>query len=101
MSDIVSAMKPQDQIIYLLGQIQGELGALHKSTETNSFRQDAINAAATGERAAMRLRIDEHSEILAAIRATSVPRLTWPQLVTGVAAAAALIISVGTLFPGI
>ena len=100
-SSIISTMKPQDQIIYLLGQIQGEVAALHKSIESSNSRQASINADTAASFAVMQSTIQKHGELLAVLEAAAVPRLTWPQLVTCVAAVGALILSIRTLFPAI
>ena len=98
-NDIVSAMKPQDQIIYLLGQIQGELKAVHATIDAQNARQAAINAETASELNDHRGKITDHGEQLAVLNAVRAPRITWPQIVTGVAASGALILSVRTLFP--
>jgi len=98
-TDITATMKPQDQIIYLLGQIQGEVKSLHASVEAGNSRQASINASTSADIAALRTRIEEHGELLAVLKAHAVPRMTWPQLVTGFAAIGALILSIRTLFP--
>lgn len=99
--DIVSQMKPQDQIIYLLGQIQGELKAVHATIDAQNSRQAAINATVAADAADMRRTVIEHGEELAVLKASTAPRLSWPQIVTGLAAVGALIIASSTLFPNI
>ena len=100
-TDIVSQMKPQDQIIYLLGQIQGELKAVHATIDAQNSRQAAINAGISLDLAKLDAKVDEHGEQLAVLKAAQQPRLQWPTIVTGLAAVAALIISTTTLFPNL
>lgn len=96
-SDIVGAMKPQDQIIYMLGQIQGELKAVHATVEAQNTRQATINATTTAELSKLSDKVETHGEQLAVL--DSRPRLTWPQIIAGVASIAALVVTAGLLFP--
>lgn len=98
-NSIVGAMKPQDQIIYLLGQIQGELKAVHQTVEAQNTRQASINAGVAADMATLENKVADHGEDIAVIKASRTPRLTWPQVVTGIAAIAALILSANALFP--
>lgn len=97
--NIINAMKPQDQIIYLLGQIQGELKAVHATVESQGARQASINAGLSAEIARIDNKVDDHGEQLAIL--TSRPRLSWPQVITGVAAIAGLIVTASILFPNL
>lgn len=98
-ADIVAQMKPQDQIIYLLGQIQGELKAVHATVEAQNTRQATINATVAADVSKLTDKVDQHGELLAVLN--SRPRMTWPQVLTGVAAIAGLIITASILFPNL
>lgn len=97
--DIVSNLDPQGQIIYLLGQIQGELKAVHSTIDAQNARQTAINVEVKTELSTQARTIAEHGEELAVLRASQQPRLTWPQIIVALGSAAALILSIRTLFP--
>ena len=98
MTDLISQMKPQDQIIYLLGQIQGELKAVHVTIDAQNSRQAVINAANDSEHAEFRRELASQGESLAVLKASAPTRAPWWNVASGFAAVAALIVAVVTLF---
>jgi hypothetical protein len=98
MSDIVSQMKPQDQIIYLLGQIQGELKAVHVSIDAQNSRQAVINAANDSEHAEFRRELATQGSQLAVLSSSAPQRAPWWSVAAGLAAVGAMILTVVNLF---
>lgn len=65
MTDEAPPMKPQDQTLFLLGQMSGQLTAMQSSMETFTTTQSGINAElrtkadqALAESAALKVRVD-------------------------------------------
>ncbi len=98
MTDLQSAMKPQEQIIYILGQLQGQFSSLQQSVETASTAQAAVNASNEAEHAEFRRELAAHGSEIAVIKSNTAPRAPWWNVASGLAAVAALILAALTLF---
>lgn len=98
MSDLISSLKPQDQIILLLGQLQGQVSSMQQSVETSAASQSAINAANEAEHAEFRRELAGHGSDIAVLRSSAPQRAPWWNVASGFAAVAALIIAALTLF---
>lgn len=80
------AMKPQDTVIYLLGEIKGKVGSLKESVDSSSAAQALVNQANDVEHAEFRRTIGDHSTKLAVLedgkKASQENKLTRIQLVS-------------------
>ncbi len=98
MSEILGSLKPQDQIILLLGQLQGQVTSMQQSVETSASSQAAVNAANEAEHAEFRRELANHSSQLAVVTATAPQRAPWWSIAAGLAAVGALILTIVNLF---
>lgn len=60
-------MKPQDTVIFLLGEIKGKVGSLKESVDSSSAAQALVNQANESEHAEFRRTISDHSTQLAVL----------------------------------
>lgn len=98
MTDLISSLKPQDQIILLLGQLQGQVSSMQQSVETASSAQAAVNASNEAEHAEFRREIAGLSSSVAVLQSNTSPRAPWWNVASGFAAVAALVLAAVTLF---
>jgi len=70
-------MKPQDTVIYLLGELKGEVGSLRQSIDSHSATQTLVNAANDKDHIGFRKTLTEHSETLAVLNSRQPVRVHW------------------------
>lgn len=63
--DTPTPLKPQDTVIYLLGELKGQVGGLKDSVDTSNLSQATINAANETEHAKFRSEIANHDTLIA------------------------------------
>lgn len=97
MSDPNPQMKPQDTVIYLLGEVKGELKALRETVTQTQSSQAEQNAAHERDHSEFRDTMSEHSTALAVLQSKVVPRTPWYSIVSGIAGIGAIVISTITL----
>lgn len=97
MSDLISTLKPQDQIILLLGQLQGQMTSMQQSVETSAASQASTNAANEAEHAEFRREIAGLSSSVAVLQSNTSPRASWWNVASGFAAVGAVILATVTL----
>lgn len=98
----LSSMDPQHQLIYMLGELRGEVRAMREALSAQTSRQTEVNAETSTRLGEHDRAISEHAAglaVLNAAKSSQAPRLTWPQVLTGVGAIGALVVLVLTLFP--
>ena len=98
MSDLISTLKPQEQIILLLGQLQGQVSSMQQSVETSAASQSAVNAANEAEHAEFRRELASHGSDIAVLRSSAPQRAPWWSVAAGFAAVGALVLTVVNLF---
>ena len=86
-------MKPQEQIIYMLGEIRGQMTALQSAVENNATAQAAINAANQAEHASFRTKLAEHDAKFAVIDSQRKPPSPWWSIASGIAAIVAVVVT--------
>lgn len=81
-----SPMKPQDTVIFLLGEIKGKVSSLKESVDSSAAAQALVNQANENEHAEFRRAIGDHSTQLAVLndgkRTQQDNKLTRIQLVS-------------------
>lgn len=82
-------MKPADQTLFLLGQIDGKLGSLQQSVESTFATQAGLNAANLLEHARMEKHINDVANELTGVKAAIGPKVAPITVVVGVIAVAA------------
>lgn len=97
MSDPSPQMKAQDTVIYLLGEVKGELKALRETVTQTQTAQSEQNAAHERDHTEFRNTMSEHSTALAVLQSKVVPKTPWYAIVSGVAGLGAIGISIVTL----
>jgi hypothetical protein len=90
MADSGQPMKPQDQIIYLLGELTGKVTALQSSVDTSQSSQAATNAAMAASIASLRSDVD-------VLKAKMPTRTPWFSIVGGISGIGAIVLSAITL----
>jgi hypothetical protein len=60
-------MKPQDTVIYLLGELKGQVGSLTESVNSSATQQAAVNAANEAEHAEFRKTLGIHDTAIAVL----------------------------------
>lgn len=98
MTDLISTLKPQEQIILLLGQLQGQVTSMQQSVETAASSQAAINAANEAEHAEFRRELANHGSQIAVLTSSAPQRAPWWSVAAGLAAVGALILTIVNLF---
>lgn len=63
-------MKPQDTVIYLLGELKGEVGAMRGQLSANTQAQAAVNAENKAEHEEFRKTLEAHSSDITTLKAT-------------------------------
>jgi hypothetical protein len=104
MADDTTQMKPQDTVIYLLGQLQGGVDSLHASVNASNVSQAAVNKANEEEHAKFRETLGAHATELAIIRdqgqtktASRMTRVQHWTLLLGIPGGVATVIGLITL----
>ena len=98
MSDLISTLNPQEQIILLLGRLEGQVSSLQQSVETASATQANVNAANDSEHAEFRRELAVYGSEIAVLRSNAAPRAPWWNVAAGLAAVAAMTLALITLF---
>lgn len=88
------AMKPQDTIIFMLGELKGEMRALSATVESSQSTQAAVNASVVIELASVKASVGKHSEDIAVIQSRIGPRLSWPLILSALVSVAALVLAI-------
>jgi hypothetical protein len=96
MSDI--PLKPQEQIIFILGELRGQVGALQSGIESNIASQSKLNASHESEHATFRHDISALQSQMAVIDAQKKPPSQWWSLAAGVSALVAVLITLTRFF---
>jgi hypothetical protein len=91
-------MKPQDQIIYMLGELRGQVGALQGTLEANASSQAVVNASHAAEHLVFRQEIAQLQSQMAVIDAQKKPPSQWWSIAAGVSALVAVIITLTRFF---
>lgn len=96
MSDVQPAMKPQDTVIYLLGELKGQMGSVQATVAASTTAQSAVNAENKKEHEEFRHTLEAHGNELTAIRTASPARVSgWSKAGVLVAIPASAIALVG------
>lgn len=104
--DVSQPMKPQEQIIYLLGELTGKMTALQASVDTAQTSQAATNSAHASQLASLRSDVDVIQAVMPnvatraevqAVRQSIPTRTPWFSIVGGVAGVGAIVLSLITL----
>ena len=100
--DMQAPMKPQDTVIFLLGELKGQVTSLKGSVDVSAASQAVVNTANEAEHAKFREEISKHDSMLAVLtdakktqsenRVTNVQKIAiWVAAPTGLAALIGLI----------
>ena len=84
-------MKPQETLIYLLGELSGQVGSLQKSVDSSQTTQAGINAAVQAALVSLRSDVD-------VLKSQHSPRAPWWSVAAGVASIAAILVVIIQLF---
>ena len=84
-------MKPQDQVIYLLGELKGQVGSLQSSVDTSLTTQATINSTVQVALTGLRSDVD-------VLKAQMPRRAPWWSVAAGVASVAAVLVVAIQLF---
>jgi hypothetical protein len=96
-------MKPQDTVIFLLGELKGGVTALKESVDSSAAQQAVINAANESDHVKFREKLEAHSTALAVLddgkktqrenTLTHMQRLgLWIAVPSGVASAVGIVV---------
>ena len=88
---IETPMKPQDQVIYLLGELKGQVGSLQSSVDTSLANQASINATVQNALTGLRSDVD-------VLKAQMPHRASWWSIASGIASIAAIVVVIIQLF---
>ena len=88
---VETPMKPQDQVIYLLGELKGQVGSLQSSVDTSLASQASINATVQNALTALRSDVD-------VLKVQMPRRAPWWTVASGVASIAAILVVALQLF---
>ena len=100
--EIMSGMDPQHQLIYMMGEVKGELRSMRTGLDAAGARQADINLQNSAKFSDVDKTLLDHAEQLAKLgvpKPEPAARPTWPQIIGGVGGIGALVILVLTLFP--
>lgn len=90
------AMKPQDTMIYLLGELKGSMAAVQTSLTQQASSQAAINAENRREHDEFRKTLESNTKDLAEVKALQPQRVSpWSKAGVIVAVPASLVALVG------
>lgn len=89
-------MKPQDTMIYLLGELKGSVSALQSSVSQASTAQAAINAENKREHEEFRKTLEHNTLDIAEVKATQPLKISpWSKAAVIVAVPASIVALVG------
>jgi hypothetical protein len=91
-------MKPQETVIYLLGELKGQVVSLQGSVDSSQATQAGINASVQTEIASMRRDIGTLSSEVGVLKAQMPRRAPWWSVAAGVASIAAVLVVAIQLF---
>lgn len=86
-------MKPADQTLFLLGQIDGKLGSLQQSVEATFANQASVNAANLTEHARLDHDINQNARNIAALQANQPSKLPPITIVVGLVAISGFVLA--------
>jgi hypothetical protein len=86
-------MRAQDTVIFLLGEVKGELKALRETVTQSETVRAEQNAAHERDHHEFRETMSEHSTALAVLQSKVVPRTPWYTIVTGIAGIGGIVLS--------
>lgn len=89
-------MKPQDTVIYLLGELKGQMGAVQASVAASAQSQALVNAENITEHAAFRKTLASHADDITAIKTAQPMKVSpWSKAGVVIAIPSSLIALVG------
>lgn len=91
-------MKPQDTVIYLLGELKGQVVSLQGSVDSSQASQASINAAIQTEQVALRNEVSMVKQDVSVLKSQQQPRAPWWSVAAGLGAIGALIVVIVQLF---
>lgn len=91
-------MKPQDTVIYLLGELKGQVVSLQGSVDASQTSQASINAAIQTEQSNLRNKVSAVEQDVSVLKSQQSPKAPWWSLVSGFAGIGALIAVTAQLF---
>lgn len=89
-ADDSQPMKPQETVIYLLGELKGQLGALGTSVDSHASAQALINARHEAEHSEFRTDISEQGSAIAVLREQMPKRTPWWSVAAGIGSLVAI-----------
>ena len=84
-------MKPQETVIYLLGELKGQVVSLQGSVDSSQTTQAGINATTQAALAALRSDVD-------VLKSQQSPRAPWWSVAAGLASIGAVLVVIVQLF---
>ena len=91
-------MKPQDTVIYLLGELKGQVVSLQSSVDSSQTSQASINAAIQTEQSNLRNEMSAVKQDVSVLKSQQSPKAPWWSVVSGLAGIGALITVTVQLF---
>lgn len=91
-------MKPQETVIYLLGELKGQVVSLQGSVDSSQATQAGINATVQAEMAGLRRDLSGLSSEVGVLKAQMPKRAPWWSVAAGVASIAAVLVVAIQLF---
>lgn len=91
-------MKPQDTVIYLLGELKGQVVSLQGSVDSSQSSQASINASIQTEQAAIRNEVSVVKQDVSVLKSQQSPRAPWWSVAAGLGSVGAIIVVVVQLF---
>ncbi len=97
MADAPQQMKPQDTLVFGLGEIKGEVKALRETVGSAQTSQMKQNATHDTEHAEFRKALGDLTTAVAVMRAQQTPKTPWYSVVAGISGIAALAVAIVAL----
>lgn len=91
-------MKPQDTVIYLLGELKGQVVSLQGSVDSAQASQASINAAIQTEQSNLRNEMSAVKQDVSVLKSQQAPRAPWWSIAAGLGSIGAVIVVVVQLF---
>lgn len=91
-------MKPQDTVIFLLGEVKGEVSGLRSSVDASTSAQAAVNQANEKEHAEFRQALNDHNLAIAVLQERSPQKSPWWAIVGGLSGVLAIVFTAFSLF---